>query len=208
MRKKLFLISSLIFTITILMSPCLFAAYVDSNTGLYTFDSKLMGLWLSYDNGSTWYEVFSYSLANASTINIAVGDASAQMGSFFSGKIIPVGTITHIKARVVYVVTIKGWRKSGSNYYVTDSTVANTQTRNFGTSQPSESDCTAITLSAPPGQGDYMEQSQAVNIVVAEGATVNISIKFNLSNALAVSNYGGGNQITPSDGFQPTISQI
>lgn len=212
MHKKLFLISSFIFAVTILISPCLFAAYEDENVGLYKFDSKIMATWISYDNGSTWTEIFSYSAADAPTIDIAAGEAGPQMGTFMSGATIPVGTITHVKARIPFAVVIKGWVKSSTNnhYYVTDNTIPTIQTRDFGTSKPSESDCTEITLSPPEGYGDYQDQPTEISggMVATEDGTINISIRFPLGTAITVSEHGGEYVIHPSDGFQPTISQI
>jgi len=225
MHKKLFIIISLIFSFTFLGVSSLTAEitphYEDDDTGLFTFDAKLFGFWISYDGGSSWYEIFNYTddSDNAPTVDVAAGEVGSQMGSFTSRVSIPEGTITHVKFRPSTTTVIKGWKKENDTYYVTDSNIPIALTSEFGRTEPEESDCDEITLSPPPDsdEGDYFDVTQEVSrggIVVTAEEEINVSVLFDLSVMIELETFDieGRNRkvIIPGDaeGSTPTVTQI
>lgn len=217
MRKRVYILSSMFVVIGLLVNTSLFAAYEDSNNGIYKFESTMVAFSVSYDNGNTWYTVFDYTSqyeANPNDSSIpkvdvaASDDPGAQLGTFVSGKTIPAGTITHFKPKFPNGTDIfKGWKKRTSDNKIFYST-ASGFSEWISPMQITESDCADYTLPAGPDFGNYMEDSVAVSgggIVVTEGATINISIQFDLSTAFEVQDDG---EISPSDSFIPTITQI
>lgn len=216
MRKLLF---SVLLLCAFLVSSTLFAAYEDTNTGLYKFESTLIYFAYSTDGGSTYTVV--YDDATGVTVDMAVPDsATSTVGEFLNGENIPFPegetsiTITHLKVRFPWDDRLKGWVRDTSDdtIYITKpdtTTGSETTTVWTGESLPTESDCEEVTLPSPDDQGEYNESIEEVNISIEAGEEFNIIIDFTLGDMLTVmeieSEQGSITEIVPADTGAPTI---
>lgn len=208
MHKKIISITSLTLVIIFLFSSNICAFISTGTVGIMKFETVLVGLFVSYDNGSTYRTVFD---GTSTAVDIAApNSASNSIGTFMSGISLPVGTITHMKVRVRTTLVTKGWVLSGGTYYYTENTQADL-TGETGDPNVVAANWDEVTITPPSGSGigEYYEDTAAVSgggIVVTEGGTVNISIVFPPA-LLTVVSTPGGTVLIPAD-ISPTITQI
>jgi len=221
MTKINILIYSLI--ILLIFSLNSFAAYEDSDTGLYKFECTMVAFSISYDNAQTWHNIFDYTDvyeadptdSRIPKVDVAESDnPGQQLGTFIEGASIPPGTITHIKPKFPNGSEVmKGWHKDTDDtiYYTSSSGTSEWIPADHGGQEtPNESDCSDMTITSDPSEGDYLEELDEIvgSAEVLPGGEFNLSVQFDLSTSLDVYDEEGGKEIGPSEDFFPTITQI
>lgn len=224
MHRKIALLSSFVFIVVLLFAVTSFAEYEDSNIGVYKSANKIFRCWILYEGGDPtstddWVAVgtdYSNDPASAPVIDIAAGSVSDQMGTFFSGLSIAPGTITHMKVKMSNAITIDGWSLYEGTYYYSDPSVANTQTNATSDIDVAKTNHQEVTFD-PEDVGmdavstDYKEIPGG--ITVPDGGEVNVTIKFDLTQALGVftveTEQGSVTALVPSGSDDdPVIEQI
>ncbi len=157
--------------------------------------------YISSDGGTTWKLV----RAEAATFDIAAVASGEAAGNFFAGSFTP-GTYNKVKFECCATFRMKGYVDYGGKTYYTSTTASNgtASTTSFDPSNPpSDYGIASITVPKSPteqySKGEFMPaEEKSINIVIKKGANSKINMDFDISESLALYNFGGSYQLMPA----------
>jgi len=194
----------ILYLITVLLFICSVVEGVEGNgqptpvaTGTPSvYEVTQRNFYISSDGGSTWKLV----KAEARTFDIAAVASGEAAGNFFAGSFTP-GTYNKIKFECCATFRMKGYVDYGGTTYYTSTTASNgtasITTSAFDPSNP-PSDYGIASITTPKEEGEYSEgefmpaEEKSINIVIKKGANSKINMDFDISESLALYDFGGG----------------